>query len=252
MSVLVLFLLVSCDNGPKVISTPVSEVNTPKAKTGVFSNTVDSVSHTPTPGGSREGVHTVRVKEVLPTSKYVYLNVEENGETFWIATNKQPVEVGQTYYYKDGLLKTNFESKEYNRTFDKLYLVGKIVAANHGQNAAATGLSKVGKKSGAPAPKSVIVEGSIPIADLVSNPQKYEGKMIQISGRCTKLNANIMGRNWMHLQDGSKDDYDLVITSDVAIPEGHVITMKGKVVLNKDFGAGYKYDIILEEGTVVK
>ncbi|MCB0471462.1 MAG: hypothetical protein KDC56_00225, partial [Flavobacteriaceae bacterium] len=62
----------------------------------------------------------------------------------------------------------------------------------------------------------------------------------------------IMDRNWIHLRDGSKDDYDLVITSTEFVPEGTVVTMKGVVTLNKDFGAGYSYDLILENGSVIK
>lgn len=61
-----------------------------------------------------------------------------------------------------------------------------------------------------------------------------------------------MNRNWIHLKDGSKDDYDLVVTSDVFVPEGTALTLKAMVTLNKDFGAGYKYDLILENGTIVK
>ena len=60
-----------------------------------------------------------------------------------------------------------------------------------------------------------------------------------------------MDRNWIHLKDGSKDNYDFVVTSDIAIPVGHTITFKGKLILNKDFGAGYKYDIILVDGVLV-
>ncbi len=259
INIVIAFLMMSCDNGPKVIKTPVnggakSETST---GTGVFSGmTADTLapkSNPSMPGVA--GVHTVVVEEVLPTEKYVYLRVKEGTDEFWVATGKQEVEVGQTYFYKDGLLKTNFVSKEYNRTFDKVYLVGKIVPANHaggGMNESA-----IPKVAGAGTPvagtgKIVRKEGSMKIADLVANPKKYEGKVVQITGKCTKLNANIMGRNWMHLQDGSKDDYDLVVTSDVAVPEGHVVTMKAKVALNIDFGAGYKYDIILQEGEIVK
>ena len=67
-----------------------------------------------------------------------------------------------------------------------------------------------------------------------------------------KVNPNIMNRNWIHIKDGTKDDFDLVITSDKFVPEGSVVTMKAVVTLNKDFGAGYKYDLILENGTIVK
>ncbi len=61
-----------------------------------------------------------------------------------------------------------------------------------------------------------------------------------------------MGRNWIHLKDGSKDDFDLVITCSSAVHEGHIVTMIGKVALNKDFGAGYQYPILLEEGEFVQ
>ena len=61
-----------------------------------------------------------------------------------------------------------------------------------------------------------------------------------------------MNRNWIHIKDGSKDDFDLVITTEAYIPEGATFTIKAMVSLNKDFGAGYKYDLILENGEVVK
>lgn len=206
-------------------------------------------------------LHTVVVKEVLPTTKYVYLNVEENGEQFWIATMKQEVKVGETYYYKRSLLKTNFESKEYNRTFDKIYLVTSLVGANHGKEQPSMNtnnpvvetapIAKPIAKPLADSQRNIVQKGSIKIAELVENFKKYEGKTIQITGECVKVNSNIMDRNWIHLKDGSKDDYDLVITSDVFVPEGKIVTMKGLVTLNKDFGAGYKYDLILENGSIV-
>jgi hypothetical protein len=61
-----------------------------------------------------------------------------------------------------------------------------------------------------------------------------------------------MNRNWIHLQDGSKDDFDMVITSNTFVPEGKLITIRAVVNLNRDFGAGYKYDLILENGTLVQ
>lgn len=200
--------------------------------------------------GSPNEMHTVTVKEVLPTEKYVYLYVSEKEKEFWIAASKMEVAVGETYFYRGGLLKTNFQSKEYNRTFDRMYLVSKLVPANHAQEE-----QPQSEEAEAPVeipPADVAVEGSIRIAELVANPEKYAGKEIQISGVCTKVNANIMGRNWLHLRDGSQDDYDLVVTSATAVPQGHTITMKGIVATNKDFGAGYEYAILVEEGVLVR
>jgi hypothetical protein len=99
--------------------------------------------------------------------------------------------------------------------------------------------------------RNIEQKGSIRIAELIENVKKYEGKTIQVSGECVKINPGIMDRNWIHIKDGSRDDYDLVITSDTYVPEGTLITMKATVSLNKDFGAGYTYDLILENGVLV-
>jgi len=165
------------------------------------------------------------------------------------------VTVGETYFYKGGLLKTNFESKEFNKVFDKIYLVSSnLVLANHAtnpdfQNTAANVQADVNPTK--TTQKQVAVKGSIKIAELGKNAKKYEGKTVQISGTCKKLNASIMGKNWIHLADGSKDSYDLVVTSTELVNEGDFVTIKAVVTLNKDFGAGYKYDLILENGTLV-
>lgn len=195
-------------------------------------------------------LHQVKVKEILPASKYLYLLVQENNEEFWIAVRKQDIQIGETYFYNGGLLKTNFKSKEHDKVFDKIYLVTSLVKSNHGDHVNKKKMdlkdTKTVKKI-----KTPEVKGSIKISELVNNQKKYEGKTVQISGRCSKTNPNIMGRNWIHIKDGSMDDYDLVITSDHFVKEGSMVTIKAKVTLNKDFGAGYKYDLILEDGVLV-
>lgn len=246
--------LSSCDRGPKVISTPVNESKgQSQSNTGIFSDNTTRESNGTNIAPVATDLHTVEVLEVLPTDKYVYMRVEENGEEFWVATGKQEVKIGEKYFYKNGLLKRNFESKEYNRVFDKVYLVSNIVPANHGGNTSATTTSSnnENKNSTKIDVKTIVVPGSIKISEIVNNPQKYDGKTVQVSGTCTKINPNIMGRNWIHLKDGSADDYDFVITSDAAIPEGHTVTMKGTVALDKDFGAGYMYELIVENGEIV-
>jgi len=203
-------------------------------------------------------LHTVVVDEVLPATKYVYVHVSEGANQFWVATALKDIHIGETYFYKGGLLKTNFESKEYDRTFEKIYLVSQFVPAkhdgsiNHVHDMEATQSEPMNKDTAKTVRKIEKAEGSMSIVELVSDPQKYEGKIVQLSGECVKINPKIMDRNWIHLKDGSKDDYDLVITSDIFVREGTVITIKGTVALNKDYGAGYKYDLILENGILVE
>ena len=254
-------LLMACNNGPKVI-TKQSNTDEEITNSGIFSeeNTNSETTSNKTSSSFKESLHTVVVNEILPASKYVYLNVTEVGEQFWIATRTKDIIIGNTYFYRSGLLKTNFESKEYNRVFDKIYLVSNLVAENHRDNSNSN-ITDLSKKEGISNQKETIpidtekitpLEGSITIAEIVTNPKKYDGKTVQLTGKCVKINPNIMERNWIHLQDGSKNDYDLVITSNTFVPEGKIITIRALVSLNRDFGAGYRYDLILENGTIIE
>ncbi len=260
--VLTLSIVVACKKGPKVITSSTETESTSKSS-GIFDGESSSTpNNTQVSGTLSNDIHSVVVKEILPATKYNYLKVSEGDEQFWIAVRKQEVKVGETYFYKRALLKTNFESKEHNKVFDEIYLVTSLVQSNHGNNSGS--LTKNDSHEGHNHPtetkevasktnnKVVQKEDSIKITDLVKDPKKYEGKTVQLTGKCVKVNPNIMNKNWIHLKDGTKDDYDLVITSDTFVPEGSEITMKATVVLNKDFGAGYKYDLILENGTIVK
>ena len=243
VSILILITFISCDQGGTVSS---------------FSEEGQTPAVSPSKDSNPNQLHTVVVDEVLPAKKYVYIHVTEGAEQFWVATAKKEIGVGDTYFFRGGLLKTNFESKEYNRMFKKIYLVSQFVPANHGGNSGALSGNKIKlpedsspDKEDAKTVKKIEKAGSMKIAELVEDPQKYEGQTVQLSGECVKINPKIMGRNWIHLKDGSKDDFDLVITSDIFVPEGTVITIKAKVTLNKDFGAGYQYDLILEDGILV-
>ena len=89
------------------------------------------------------------------------------------------------------------------------------------------------------------------IAELVKDPGKYEGHTVQISGTCTKINPNIMERNWIHVKDGSKDDYDRWLLP-TPCSRRFQNNNKATVSLNRDFGAGYTYDLILENGILVQ
>lgn len=258
--VIVAFVFLGCNNKPKVIPLTTDD-NNPNTASGIFSGSGLSESNVDFNETTSNEFHTVVVNEILPTSKYVYLNVTEGEEKYWLATRSIEAKIGETYYYKGGLLKTNFESKEYNRVFEKVYLIGSLVSANHGNTAKAEVVGDYSntnqgyaQKEDIPMHTEKIVQrqGSMKIADLVKNPKKYEGQTIQLDGICTKINAGIMDRNWIHIKDGSQDDYDLVVTSDVFVPEGSAFTIKAVVVLNKDFGAGYKYDLILEQGAIIK
>ncbi|MBV6441821.1 MAG: hypothetical protein DYG98_25190 [Haliscomenobacteraceae bacterium CHB4] len=231
--------IASCDSGPKVIeSEPAAANSNPGAQEFHGGQIIEADDH------------KVVAEEALHTEKYTYVRVNENGESYWIAIPKTAVEIGATYYYKGGLLKKNFPSREYNRVFETIYLVSGISKQPSG-SAVDQALSQTqGAETVAP-PKDVKpAAGAVKIADIVGNLSKYEGKQVKVTGKCVKINPMIMGRNWVHLQDGSANNFDLTITTMENIAVGDIVTLEGTIAVNKDFGAGYKYNVIMEGATV--
>ncbi|NQV41572.1 MAG: SH3-like domain-containing protein [Candidatus Marinimicrobia bacterium] len=190
--------------------------------------------------------HTILVKEVIQANSYTYLFVAEGDKEYWIATAKQPLEAGMTLNYDMALEMKDFTSKEVDRTFDSIFFVGQMRGTS---SAAANAMAS--KKTVETAKDISIgkVDGSISIQELYTNRTDYEGKVVVVHGQVTKFNAGIMGRNWVHLQDGTKsgDAFDVTITTNAVVSKDDVVVFSGKVALGKDFGAGYKYDLILEE-----
>jgi len=93
----------------------------------------------------------------------------------------------------------------------------------------------------------------IRISDLLEKKQTYSGKTVKVTGKVTKYNPSIMGKNWIHIQDGSEynGEFDLTITTDKQVSLGETVTFEGRIVLDKDFGYGYLYKVLMEEGQPV-
>jgi hypothetical protein len=97
-------------------------------------------------------------------------------------------------------------------------------------------------------------EGCVKLSDLLSNKKSYSGKTIKVTGAVTKFNSAIMGKNWIHIQDGSESngEFDLTITTDEVSEVGQTVTFEGTIALDKDFGYGYVYSILMENGKQIK
>lgn len=204
------------------------------------------------------GTHKVVVKEVLQTTVYTYLFVKENNKEYWLAINKQEAKPGETYYYESSYEMKNFESKELNRTFESLLLVDNIsTTAVPSASMPPHGMGM--KSSGKQIPKDYEVEaidheaGEVSIGELYKNPSAFVGKKIKVRGKVVKFNGDIMEKNWIHIQDGTAHNslFDLTITLQERVNVGEVAAFEGIIALDKDFGAGYRYDVIMEEAKLL-
>jgi hypothetical protein len=200
------------------------------------------------------GVHKATAEEVIQTSNYTYIRISENGNENWIAITRQEVEKGKSYYYIPGIEMNDFVSKELKRTFPSILFVDKFsdqpIVAKITVADSAKGKQEAIQKEGI---KVETAKGGITIAELYANREKYAGKTVKIRGEVVKYSADIMKTNWVHIQDGTKsnNDFDLTVTTNDVTKVGDVVTFEGTVTLKKDFGAGYFYEVIVENAKML-
>ncbi len=102
--------------------------------------------------------------------------------------------------------------------------------------------------------KIIPCESCTTIEKLMADKKSFSGKTIKVKGVVTRVNEEIMGKNWVHIQDGTRagEEYDLTITTLQSAKIGDTVTFEGKISLDKDFGYGYFYNVLMEEGAIVK
>jgi hypothetical protein len=138
-----------------------------------------------------------------------------------------------------------------NRFGKWIALCASIGALAAGGDALAFGDAASGGSGGAKAP---VTSDPIKVSEAYEKAGKLDKKTVVVRGKVVKVSKGIMGKNWVHLRDGSGDPgkgtNNLVVTTQDVPNVGDVVTAKGTLYKDKDFGAGYKYQVIVEEATV--
>ena len=156
-----------------------------------------------------EKMESGKVLETMNAANYTYARVQTTTGEKWIAGPQTAVKVGDAITWPGGEEMKNFPSKTLGRTFDSIAFVAHIVvgvtpgAATAGASSPHVALS--GKAAEGPEVKDVAkAEGGMTIAEIYDGRAKLEGKEVTVRGKVVKFNAAIMGRNWLHLHDGSR------------------------------------------------
>lgn len=195
------------------------------------------------------------VMEAMDSGGYTYLSVNVDRDTVWLAAPLTIVSSGDTVHFSAGMLMTEFISKSLNRTFDEIYFTGTLLVGS--KPSAKNNFSHTDKiedsKSQRVITKAEIdavqkIDGGKSIAEIQASKNDFAGKTVRVRGIVTKYNDGIMNRNWLHLRDASTgiDGEDLVVTTQNEFNIGDVVELEGTLVLDKNFGFGYQYTILLE------
>ncbi len=214
------------------------------------------------PAAKAAGI-TGKVVETMNAAGYTYVQVDDGQQKIWAAAPEFSVAVGDDVIVPDGMPMSNYHSKSLDRDFEVVYFVDSILNPNADAAApkdAAIPENHPDTKVSAAAPAQVDLsgitkaEGGKTVAEIVTGKADLAGKEITLRGKVVKYNAQIMGKNWLHIQDGSgaaaDGSNDITVTTTVEAKVGDTVLVSGKLTVDKDFGYGYKYALILEDAKV--
>ncbi len=196
------------------------------------------------------------VVETMDSGGYTYAKLDSGTAQVWVAGPETKLAVGTKIGAGSGTLMAGFHSSTLNRTFDEIYfiasfaIVGAAPPNPHGNAPVATAPGKP-----TPMAMSEKIEpaaGGQTIAQVFANVSTLAGKPVVVRGKVVKVNNQILGHNWLHIQDGTgaAGTNDLTITTPATVALGDVVVVRGTVSTNKDFGAGYKYAVLVEDAAV--
>lgn len=205
---------------------------------------------------SQQDILSGKIVETMNSGGYTYMLLEKEGQKTWVAVREMKVSVGQEIALQPGHQMIDFTSKTLNRTFDKIiFSLGPTT--DHIHEAAGVG-SKVTKV--APEGKIEVEKASGPnaytVAELYGKSSALDQKNVTVKGKVVKVSPGILSKNWIHIQDGSGNpdtgNHDIVVTTQDLPSVGDTVTVDGTLCKDKDFGSGYKYDVIIEQASIKK
>jgi len=198
------------------------------------------------------------VIETMNAGGYTYTNLKKNNLTEWVASSITSVKVGEEISFTGCMPMTNFHSKALNRTFPTIKFCGGIKGA-----AAAEPLKNQtteNKKVVAPTSDEKLAiqatkgKDAQTVADCYAQSTELDKKIVEVRGKVMKVSNGIMGMNWAHIQDGTgspaMNNNNLVVTMKENPEVGSIITVSGTLAKNRDFGSGYKYNVIVEQAKI--
>jgi len=208
------------------------------------------------PAARSPGTAKGTVISTLDASGYTYVEADIDGGNIWLAGPKTKLTKGDAITVKIGAPMRNFHSKTLERDFPIIYFVASYSGNAPAKNTLPAGHQPINGSQTIATPKKITLnqpvsraKGGQTIAEIIANKKELAGKKIKVRGQVTKFSPEIMGRNWLHLIDGSSEN-DLIITSNDKTKVGDVVIIEGTVALDKDFSYGYFYKLLIEEAQV--
>ena len=198
-------------------------------------------------GQAAQASVTGTVLESIEVEAYTYLRLKTPDGEVWSAIPKAEVKKGTAVTLVPHTVMENFESKALKRKFDRV-LFASLADPNaasgspHSRTVVpAAKITRVPKATGADART---------VEEVVAGSKSLKDKTVTIRAQVVKVTNGVLGKNWVHLQDGSgsaaKGTHDILVTTTDAIAVGDVVDARGTVRTDVTVGPGYAYDVMVE------
>jgi hypothetical protein len=211
----------------------------------------------PTPGQPVKG----EILETRDVDSYTYLRLKTANGEIWAAVPTTAAKKGTQVTIANPMTMENFESKTLKKKFDRI-VFGQIAEPGAATAPAALMASQHGAAPAAApgAPVAKVAKASGPegrtVAEIVNGKAGLKDKTVLVRGQVVKVNLGIMGKNWIHLQDGSgaaaDGSNDILVTTQDKAAVGDIVSAKGTVRTDVNVGPGYAYAVMIENATVGK
>ena len=211
-----------------------------------------------------------KILEIKTAMGYKYLRVNEEGKEIWVAIANAPVTIGDKIGYDKKTMMKDFKSKSLQQDFKEIYFASDVYLPQKKQKAKSMkemlGLSEKNKdphadmgrdmtpKTEEIPSKPFVKKESYTIEEIHIWRKNLNKQTITIKGKVFKVSHAIMKRDWVHLGDGTGNEKkltdDLVFTaSSSSVKAGDTVIATGQVVVDKDFGYGYFYQVIIQDAS---
>ncbi len=193
-----------------------------------------------------------KVLDVIEAAGYTYVQVDTGSDKLWAAGPSTAFKKGDMIAFDSGMPMQNFHSKSLNRDFNLLYFVDAFITdrGTVAEPRMPEPHSKlVEHKQTAPVPNISKAKSGQSIADIIAKKESLANKPVKVRGKVVKFTASVLGNNWIHIKDSSTG-IDLTVTTKDTAKKDDIVLIQGTLGLDRDFGYGYVYDVIVEDAKV--
>ena len=199
------------------------------------------------------------VLEVKDVDAYTYLRLKTTDGETWAAVGKAPVKVGTEVTIENPMVMNNFESKTLKKSFDRI-VFGNLAGAGAAAPSKDLGQVHAGLTQTADVKNVKVAKATGPdartVGEIVTKRTELKDKPVAVRGTVVKFTGGVMGKNWVHLRDGTGNEKDgtndLVVTTLDETKIGDVVLVKGIVRTDINLGSGYSYAVLVEDAKLQK